>query len=310
MTATIKTSLGFSTRNGLPASNGDFGARNVDYYFNSAWFQSAPVEIFYEATAHTHPIGGPVKGFMHAEVGGTHGSNEEIDTANFIYYYNQSYPSPVKIEDWVDTANTGDEAYYFPGDDHIHIGRAVQSIHLTARFEHADPSDATSALSWVGWEETYGIDTFARLIAHENKHKWIYENFHQSIIDAENDAVPDILVDANGDQILDVNNHWQANDPNADPDNDDLPTWFERANGLDPTQKFSTTLNTAFANTSYADDEEVIVRLAENGVFGPRELDWADNGLNHGTKPNQSLHERTRILDTNQTFLYWTYGGP
>ncbi len=299
---TLMQGNGTSTLNGLPASNGDFGINSVTHLFQGAPLDVSNIEVFYQAGATTHAAGGPVKGFTHPDVGGTHSASDEIDTANFIYYYNQAYTSPVTIEYYVDPANTSTQAYYFPGDDHIHIAHRGHGTRLTARFQNATAGNSASALSFVGWEETYGIDSFVRLIAHENKHKWIYENFHQSIVDAGADSIPDTYIDANGVE--------QAGDPDADPDGDGLPTHFERANGLDPMNALSTTLDTAFGSLGYGDDQEVIVRLAESGNFGVRETDWAHDGLNHGTVPNQSLGQRTRILNVNQGFLHWTYGGP
>ena len=287
----------------FPSSNGEFGEKTLVHKVEGKNYD-AKIALFYPSTGFQHPAGGPL-GYTHAAFNGTRDESLLVPTPNYIYYYSQAWESPVKIEYWLSAdANELENyiAYYVPGDDRVHLGPKTHGSHLTSLFvrDHSD-----TPLTFVGSEEVYGIDAFARIITHENEHKFLWETYNESIATAENDTVPDTIVDANGDE--------QANDPDADPDEDGVPSGVEIALGLDPLKKFSTELDRSLGGYGYADDQEVYVRLSETGVFGPREKDWADDGLNFGRRFNVAnpTHGelsgcvRTRILDTNKNFLFW-----
>jgi hypothetical protein len=271
--------LRFETTNGLPASNSAFGLNAVNVAVGGLNF-SSPIALFYDAAATNHPAGGPPGHVVNTGIDvGT------IATPNWFYYYSQAWPPPCPIAYW-----DRDYSEYDYRQDHVHIGSPAHgpSYGFRPLFEMR-----SGVMTWVGYYKCYGIDAFARVVTHECKHKEIYDEHHQSISDAENDNVPDKVVDANGDPVLDANGNMQANDPNADPDDDTLPTWYERTIGLDPMNPDTTGF---IAGGWYDGDSEAIARYTENqiGATPPREADWANDGLNWGPIPGQCPDDRIK----------------
>ena len=154
----------------FPANNNAFGEKTLTHTVQGNSYP-AQVALFYPSSGFQHPSGGP-SGYFHSGDGGSHDASSITPTANFVYYYEQAWNPPVTVEYWLDYLNNSTEAYYADGDDHVHIAHWAYGAHKTARFAQ---NTASSLPVWVGWEETYGIDTFARLITHENKHKYVWE---------------------------------------------------------------------------------------------------------------------------------------
>ncbi len=136
-------------------------------------------------------------------------------------------------------------------------------------------------MTWVGYYQCFGIDAFARVITHEAKHKEMYEDYHQSIEDAENDDIPDDETGEDGKML----------DPDADPDNDGIPSGVEESLGLLPLNPDSTDF---IAGGWYDGDSEAIARWAENqvGTSPNRDADWANDGLNYGRNPGACPQKR------------------
>ena len=274
-------------------------ARNVDYYFNNAWFQSAPVEIFYAATGHTHPVGNTKFCASDSSSAMIHQQNDYLlssdpfttATPNWFHYYSQAWPSPVPIA--YDDEGIGNHQSYYnhgdanhPGDDHVHISQDAHGEYNTRLYNVQN-----GKLQYTGQtRRTWGLDNFASTIAHEAAHKWIHDSFKASVAAAQgmNNGIPDKLVDAQGNEILDENGRWQAVDPDADPDGDRLPTGFEISLGLDPTNPDST-------GTNSGGDEDIYSQMQEINVNTDRSKDWADDGLNHGTVPGPDPDNRHLI---------------
>ena len=209
-----------------------------------------------------------------------------------------------------------DGSFYTYGEDHIHIGDNAHGKNLS-RVEVFEFRTGSPYLQWVGYIPSVGIDTYARVISHEAKHKEVWETYHEIIEDAEADSTPDIELNPDGSSKLGADGLPIAVDPNADPDNDGLPTWYERQIGLHPTNPDTTTFaahsGPPIYVTAYAalkGDGEVVARMAERYVTGPREQDWASDGLNHDNNPGTNDAKRTTVCYPTLAWGSWNAGCP
>jgi hypothetical protein len=255
---TVLPGLGFSTRNGLPPSNADFGPRNIFHYLNGSLFDQSAIEIFYASTLSTHPPGGP-KGWAH--FGNLHLT--EIPTPNWVYYYDQAWQNR-----WGFTINytNEDESYFEPyQSNHLHIGNNAhgwRESHLFAR------QPGAQFLSEEGTEESQGIDTYARVVTHECVHKWVFDRYYL-VVGPVIMLVPGVQ-NSDGDRV---------------PDELEVQVW------LNPNVNDTTLFTANNPQYGYSPDEgdgEVFARLYEVGLQGPLDADWADDGLNYGrVRPNR-----------------------
>jgi hypothetical protein len=292
----VLAGLGFSTLNGLPGSNGAFGARDVQHHLEGSMVGVSAIEVFYASDEASHPPGGP-PGYA-ANVDATSATGNPIKVTdhsitapvpNWVYYYHQVAPGSVPVE-YVATDTVG--GYFDPQDpDHVHICTAGHSMGETYLFKDWDYNRNVYALS--GIERTWGIDTWVRILAHETKHKEIWDMYGQSMKDAAGmkNGVPDTIVDANG--------ITRANDPDADPDGDGLPTSYEVNGGLDPMERDTTRFG--------QNDGEFVAYRAMDGKLGSRPQDWASDGLNR-FDPYRDPRARTQLFDKYRNFVGWTYG--
>lgn len=118
--------MAISTQNGLPASNGAFGARDVEYYFQGGLLEAAPIEVFYQAGAYTHPVGS-VKWCQDTPIGTPghlrpdHLISGSSPIPNWFEYYSQAWSSPEPIAYEPQGFAGQGRSYYMPGEDHVHI---------------------------------------------------------------------------------------------------------------------------------------------------------------------------------------------
>ncbi len=270
-TATPLSGLGFNATV-MPSSNDEFGLRTVEHLFNDKpgdpfsaprVIATAPVALFYNATATTHPPGGP-PGYTHDAI-----PDLPIATPNWIYYYSQAWTPPCPI--WYAPAPLNLLGSYthgpFSGDSFVRLNNAyVTSRTLIMR-------QVNGQLTIVGSELVKGIDTFARVATHENTHKRCWEKIFKDRVDGREES---------------------ANDS----DQDGVPDDWERVVGLTVGVQDTTGFGSYWGGygtsngTSPEGDSEAFARLHEEGVFGPIGADWSDQGLEWGNTP-PNFYQRT-----------------
>ncbi len=261
--------LVFWTGQYLPATNGGFGRRQVIMKFDGNFVHAANVEIFFPATAYNHPFFGdtgtgnpPDEGWQF--IGNT--AVFVITSPNWFYYYwMAAYFNDFRIR-YADS----DYSFYYNGDRYVHIGNDVINGHIEAadgirRWETYIPEQPYNETCPVVAYQVYGIDAYVRAVAHELEHKRIYDDYHALIEQAAQDGVT-------------------LDDPNDDYDGDDLPNFVEEQVGTNPERR---------STIGLFDDDELLANLAEHNVFGDRDADWSDRGLNKGAPRQRVL---TRVV--------------
>ena len=279
--ATPLDGMGFDTRGGLPASNDAFGLNQIFHLFGDAsqtppanlprTIATADVALFFDATASTHPSGGPL---MASGIAG--------NTPNYIYYYDQAYPRPWGIE--VRFWNATYSEYNGNGDNFVKVG--TDSHGLSGAGPNGGPDadggidtdlfailPSTGELVWVGQQKIRGLDLYARNVYHECVHKKLYDYVHDPTIG-----------DADGDGLLD----------NTDSDSDGVPDNLEDDIGTDPLTFNST-------GFSYGGDGEVFARMCERNL-PVSDSDWANDGFNFSNPVAPNRCERVvEVLWPNYT---------
>lgn len=252
---TLMQGQGYSTQNGLPANNSDFGANSVTHLFQGATLGVANIEVFYYSGGYSHQVG-DAKWCQDTAIGTPGHLRSDYLIAgsspipNWFHYYNQAWTPPCPVA--FDPQATGPESYFDPNfPDHIHINYDAHGSYVTPVFEVRPGSPFVVQ---VGTQTHYGIDNFVAAVTHECTHKQIQEMEDGGDLDSDGDHLPDVL---------------------------------EIGGGLDPYAWDS-------SNSGY-DDEEVYCKLQELNAEGPREADWADDGLNHGTVPGPNPANRHPI---------------
>jgi hypothetical protein len=251
----------------LPASNNDFGRKGVTMTFGGGNVHTTNVEVFYPATGKRHPDTTPPFGFWFVE-----GGSFSVKVPNWFYYYWQAHGDDTTIE-----YTLRDKSFYRPGGQYVYIADDVINGHWDGvdgrgrRWETYIPDEPYTPTCRIVAYQSYGIDAFERAVAHERRHKEIYESYHAMIEQAEQD----------GETLT---------DPNDDIDNDGLPNWVEWMWGTDP-DEFNTT---GFGVFSDGGDNELLANLAEQGVLGTKANDWSDLGLNKGTPRERILSRVAR----------------
>ena len=281
--ATPLDGMGFDTRGGLPASNGAFGLNQILHQFGDPTVQGPPkliatadVALFYEATAKTHPPGGP-PGYFHTASTGEQLADHSVPwpTSNWIYYYDQVWKNQwaLPVVFW-----TGQGSYWLSTDpSHVHIGGEAHGLSSVQTDLFAIPPGGTLAQK-VGAERTRGIDTYIRVVTHEA--------VHSRLAASSNPGVNDNELDSSGNAV-----------------GDGVPDAIESQLGLDPTDD-----NTA--GFSYGGDEEVFARMCEYNLFATAaqvQQDWADDGLNKGAPPPPNLCQRTAPSANLPDSAVWRY---
>lgn len=266
----------------FPVDNSKFGEKTLNHNVGGTTIP-APVALFFPSEGYQHPKGGP-KGYHVYEDSAGVEHELPINTPNWFYYYQLAWTPPCAIVYWNKPFSK-----YVLGDTKIYIGAPA----------HADGAGygqrplfetVSGAVTWVGFYQAYGIDNFARVTTHEFSHKQNWETYHASIAAATGMAngIPDNQKGADGKML----------DPDADPDNDGLPSGFEESIGLDPQDPDSTSFT---AGGGYGGDQEAFVRWKENQVATPnRNVDWADNGLNFGRTPGGLPQNRIKRYKRDQ----------
>ncbi len=167
--------LGFSTMNGLPASNGDFGKRDLKHFLQGSTLAVAPIEIFYASTYYSHPPGSVVWCDTTTNPH-QHLLADNHSTPNWFYYYSQVYTTPFSISISYDPVGfKGQGRSNAPlGLNHVHISNDAHGFSQTTLGGYRPEyklSDGRMYPVQVGVQNTLGIDTFACVIAHEAAHK-------------------------------------------------------------------------------------------------------------------------------------------
>jgi len=244
----------------LPATiGGGFGKRQLIMTFNGQPVHAANIEIFFPATATNHP-------FLFGDEGSGNPPDEGWqfieDTAMFVikspnwFYY---YWMAASFNDFRIRYANSDYSFYYNGDRYVHIGNDVINGHILAadgirRWETYIPDRPYSRTCRITAYQVYGIDAYARAVAHELEHKRIYDDYHALIEQAAQDGVT-------------------LDDPNDDYDGDGLPNFVEEQVGTNPRWRSTIDL---------FDDDELLANLAEHNVFGDKDEDWSNRGLNKG----------------------------
>jgi len=255
----------------LPATiGGGFGKRQLIMTFNGQPVHVANIEIFFPATATNHPFFGdegsgnpPDEGWQF--IGNT--AVFVIRSPNWFYYY---YWMAASFNDFRIRYANSDYSFYYDGDQYVHIGNDVINGHILAadgirRWETYIPDQPYSETCHITAYQVYGIDAYARAVAHELEHKRIYDDYHALIEQAAQDGVT-------------------LDDPNDDYDGDGLPNFVEEQIGTDPRPR---------STVGLFDDDELLANLAEHNVFGDKDKDWSDRGLNKG---GPRLRVLTRVV--------------
>ena len=267
--ATPIDGMGFDTRGGLPSSTYAFGPNTIFHQFADSTtaipkiIASADIALFYEAAATTHPYGGP-KGYYF----NVFGIWAEVDTPNWFYYYNQAYSPPCPVQ--YAPHPGGRYGYYTHGDPFVRLCNAY-GTKPTVLFRKINGN-----LTVVGREIIRGIDTYARVLAHENAHRRCYEAIENGMPDTDEDGVPD---------------PWEITVGMKIQTNTDS-TGFIAFYGTYPPSEA---------------ESESFARLYEEGVVGPLEGDWAADttpaakfGLNWASPPAPNRCLRTALQDINR----------
>lgn len=255
----VRTGLGFSTVNGLPASNGVFGFRTVEHKIENSVSAVAEIEVFYSAGINTHAAGAakwcqPVVGF--GWVSGSHSRADYMSPSaipNWFHYYSQAHnaPSPIAFDPEGSSAFGG--SWYHHGDDHVHISHDAHGSG-SSRLWEVRP-DYGPFLVEVGYQMAYGIDRFAKVVVHEHTHKVVHETY-AGMTHSDNDGLPDEL---------------------------------EKAYNLSPYVEDSTGFGARYPSYGHGGannaDQDVYCQMKEKDVRGNRDADWANDGLNAGTVP-------------------------
>jgi hypothetical protein len=253
--------MGFSTLNGLPASNDDFGVRVLTHKINGKVIAKSKIAVFYEADATTHPEGGP-EGYDHYWRGekeeGEHmlASHVAIPTPNWIYYYSQVFPTPNGYTiNYRNSAGSGSYPEHNP--DHIHIGWDAHRRQEVGLYAQVD-----GVLETVGTEYSRGIDSYIRTVSHECIHMYILKTYG-------------IWPHSNIHPILDGDDIGLG---------DGVPDDIEDDLGLRPTLSDSLGLGTSLGYEPDQNDQEIVCRLFEHAAAdGDANKDWAYDGLNGST---------------------------
>jgi hypothetical protein len=247
----------------LPENIDDFGKKRIILTFNNQDVHAANIEIFFPATGTLHPPGGPEGCFL---IGPIH--LWSITTPNWMYYYWQIYPNQQ-----VKYANSN-YSFYYEGQDHVHIGNDVIYGHadgidgLGRRWETYIPEPPYSDVSPIFAYQVYGIDAYVRAVAHELEHKRIYDEYHALIEQASQNGIT-------------------LDDPNDDYDGDGLPNFVEWQVGTDPERRYT-------LGIGWFDDNELLANFSEYNVFGDKNKDWSDQGLNKGVPRQRVLIRQVR----------------
>ena len=265
--------LGFSTLNGLPSSNGDFGARSITHTVLGTNIGTADIEVFYQTAVATHPANGTVKyceepWSVSVRNTSAHLKSDNVliggfpFTPNWFYYYSQAWSNPWGIT----VAYVSDPTAYFLRsvgfDDHVHVGTLAHGDTTVNAYGAALFAllPGASYVTYVGEDNVRGFDSYARTVTHECVHKRLYEAVKASATD--NDTDPTTLVNV-GDGIADIT---------------------ELQVGLNPN-----TPNT----TGYDNDNEVFCRMTEHSVPLVEPIaDWASDGINKGAPLPPNLSQR------------------
>ncbi len=270
---TLMDGLGFSTLNGLPGSNNAFGAGTVTHWLAGSPLATADIEIFFISVAFTHPADGRV---YWCEPGGLGHLLPDTDnyidpgphTPNWFYYYSQAWSNP-----WGTTVSyEGNTFAYFTYPafaDHVHVGTRAHGDSTPGNYGAALFAllPGKSIVQFVGWEDTRGLDTYARTVTHECVHKRLYEASHAGVNDNDRNEAGVIV----GDRV---------------------PDSIEGQVGLDPTKTHSTGFSLDGGQTT-ENDNEVFCRMTEHSVpLVDPAADWASDGINKGNPPPPNLSQR------------------
>ena len=248
---------------GMPTANTSFGpktvyAQIVDGAGNVIAEAQQRIEIFYDRTATNNPGTG-------------------INTGpNWFYYWKTGAVVAGSPSDWQYEVMAGSFGYYMPGEDHVNVGDLAQDTNTGPETYTKDDTVTTITVTGVpdpAVPSGLGPYCCGETVAHENYHKWSYENYGPLINQAETDGEDD-------------------GDAYDDPDDDGIPNLIEplaeftgiNGNQLTTDPNDPDTYNMGGTYALYG-DEEMRCRAVELniGFFGMTvdgTQDWSSPGWN------------------------------
>ncbi len=286
----------------LPPSNNDFGLKRVYFTVDGNKVDHADVEIFFPPDAKNHPPGEPPGYEMQLEDTGEDCPRwrrlRQIDTPNWFYYYYDAYAKGRIDRVYYLAAAHGSGyssgAFYDIYDDGIYIGDRAHPIYgnhkvyLFCLKRRADSYGRERQLiTFVDQLTPNGIHKFIALLEHEQSHRKYY-TAGISRCDWGDDR---------------------------DPDDDSLPSWWERIHGLDP--MWHNTTGAPGLDIDPDGDSDAVAEIEAFGALTRAEgfwkHDWAQGSMQWGTPPspfpwmydststNRSRHDRCLLRSVPRT---------
>ena len=245
---------GLTFDNVLPAGNSAFGTNSISHSFNGTTFAVSPFALFYQAGTYTHPAG--TSKWCGSDSWGLLGHlrpDYQENRLSPIPNWFHYYSQAWQSPQPISFDNSGTSNYEH-GSDHVHISFEAYQYYGTRLWE-TRPGYGPYVVM-VGIQATYGIDSFASIVTHECTHKTLYES---GLTDTDEDGLPDV---------------------------------YETANHLNPNRADTTRFGETFPKYALTADQDVYCQMQQRDVTGPRELDWANSGLNWGHVPGSCAPNR------------------
>jgi len=286
----------------LPPSNNDFGLKSVYFTVDGNKVDHADVEIFFPPDAKNHPPGEPPGYEMQLEDTGEDCPRwrrlRQVNTPNWFYYYYDAYAKRRIDRVYYLAAAHGSGyssgAFYDIYDDGIYIGDRAHPIYgnhkvyLFCLKRRADSYGRKRQLiTFVDKLTPNGIHKFIALLEHEQSHRKYYTARISSC-------------------------NWGDH---LDPDEDSLPSWWERIHGLDP--MWHNTTGAPGLDSDPDGDSDAVAEIEAFGALTRAERfwkhDWAQGSMQWGTPPspfpwmydststNRSRHDRCLLRSVPRT---------
>ena len=236
---------GLAFDNVLPATNAGFGVNSVTHSFEGATFAVSPLAVFYQSNVYTHPIGAS-KWCQDDPLGIPGHLRPDYLISGYSPIPNWfHYYSQV----WTPPCLVAYDPQGADGQSYFDP-RFPDHVHVT--------DDSHGPCSTPIFEVRPGSPFVVK----------VGTQMHYGI----DNFVAAVRHECTHKQIQEM-----LNSGALDSDNDHLPDVLEIGADLDP--YFPDSSNSGF------DDEEVYCKIRERNAEGPREADWANDGLNKGRVP-------------------------